>query len=72
MKVDCMKQKNLITFLGGALVGAGLTWLFTSKEGKEWLQKFKSGSADLKSKLVAEMDELKQQMDNTQHSNNKS
>lgn len=51
-----------MTFLAGALIGAGLTWLFTSKEGKEWLQKVKTGGEDFKDDLLKEIEELKQKM----------
>lgn len=36
-----MKTNNLLSFLSGALVGAGIAWLFSSKEGKQWMEQMK-------------------------------
>ncbi len=58
-----MKNKSWITFLSGALLGAGLTWLFTSKEGKAWIQKMKTGGEDLKDQLLKDIDGLKEKLD---------
>jgi len=58
-----MKQKGLITFLGGAIVGAGLTWLFTSKQGKELVEKVKSKGDHLKDELLKELKDLSAKID---------
>ena len=58
-----MKNKSWITFLSGALLGAGLTWLFTSKDGKALVQKMKKGGEDLKDHLLKDIDGLKEKLD---------
>ncbi len=55
--------------MSGALVGAGLTWLFTSKEGKEWLQKMKAGGEGLKDHLLKDLEGLKEKLDKTRDNN---
>jgi gas vesicle protein len=42
-----MKNQTGISFALGAIIGAGITWLFTSKEGKEMLKQVKKKSEDL-------------------------
>jgi len=46
-----MKNKNMFSLLVGATIGAGLTWLFTSDEGKELVNKIKDKATDLKDEL---------------------
>jgi gas vesicle protein len=58
-----MKNNGWITFVAGALVGAGLTWLFASKEGKELREKLKSKGEDLKDEVQQEWEALKKQVD---------
>jgi gas vesicle protein len=41
-------KKNLWPFLLGAAVGAGITWLFASKEGKETLSHLKKKADEMK------------------------
>ena len=41
-------KKNLWPFLLGAAVGAGITWLFASKEGKETLSNLKKKADEMK------------------------
>ena len=41
-------KKNLWPFLLGAAVGAGITWLFVSKEGKETLSNLKKKADEMK------------------------
>lgn len=41
-------KKNLWPFLLGAAVGAGITWLFVSKEGKETLSHLKKKADEMK------------------------
>ena len=50
-----MKNKAGLSFVLGAIIGAGITWLFTSKEGKEWVEKAKEKANDLG-------DEMKKQL----------
>lgn len=50
-----MKNKSGLSFLVGAAIGAFLTWLFTSKQGKELREKAKEKVADL-------TDEIKQKV----------
>ena len=55
-----MKNKTGLSFVLGAIIGAGITWLFTSKEGKELLEKAKGKANDLG-------DEIKKQLTSLQH-----
>jgi gas vesicle protein len=41
-------KKNLWPFLLGAAVGAGIIWLFASKEGKETLSNLKKKADEMK------------------------
>lgn len=41
----------MFSLLVGATIGAGLTWLFTSDEGKELVNKIKDKATDLKDEL---------------------
>ena len=36
-----MRSGKLFTFLTGAMIGAGLTWLYTTEKGKEVRSKIK-------------------------------
>ena len=53
-----MKSRNLITFMAGAAVGAGLLWLFSSDEGKELLTKLKDKASHLKDELEKDLKEV--------------
>lgn len=57
-----MKKNHWLTFLSGALIGAGITWLLTSKEGKEVVEKLSSKGKDLKDKLSEELAGLNEQL----------
>jgi gas vesicle protein len=59
-----MKNNSWFTFITGALVGAGITWLFTSKEGKEMVAKMKSKGEDLKADTAEKLADLKQRLHN--------
>jgi gas vesicle protein len=58
-----MKNNGWIGFIAGALVGAGIAWLFTSKEGKELLEKVNDKGGDLKDKAEKEWSALKQEVE---------
>jgi gas vesicle protein len=58
-----MKNNGWLGFIAGALVGAGIAWLFTSKEGKELREKIKSKGEDLKDEAQREWEALKKQVD---------
>ena len=57
-----MKNNHWLSFLGGALVGAGITWLLTSKEGKEVIDKVTIKGKDLKDKVAEELAGLNEQL----------
>jgi hypothetical protein len=57
-----MKNNHWLSFLGGALVGAGITWLLTSKEGKEVVDKVTTKGKDLKDKVAEELAGLNEQL----------
>lgn len=59
-----MKQSNWLSFLLGALAGAGITWLFTSKEGKAWLAKMQEKGSEWKRSAFEELEALKQHIEN--------
>jgi hypothetical protein len=59
-----MKNNSWFTFITGALIGAGITWLFTSKEGKEMVAKMKSKGEDLKADTAENLADLKQRLHN--------
>lgn len=42
-----MKNQTGLSFALGAIIGAGITLLFTSKEGKEMIKQVKKKSEDL-------------------------
>lgn len=52
------QNKNILTFLFGAAIGAAITWLFTSEDGKkivaESKEKAKQWKDDLKDKMKAD------------------
>jgi len=50
----------MFSFLVGAAVGAGLAWLFTSDEGKEFLTKMKEKASGLKDELDEEIKKARQ------------
>ncbi|MES2558236.1 MAG: YtxH domain-containing protein [Bacteroidota bacterium] len=45
--ISMMKNKTGLGVVLGAIIGAGLTWLFTSKEGKELVAKTKEKASEL-------------------------
>ena len=59
-----MKNNSWFTFITGALIGAGITWLFTSKEGKEMVATLKSKGEDLKADTAEKLADLKQRLHN--------
>ncbi len=65
-----MKKNGWLTFIAGAAVGAGITWLFTSKEGKEMVQKMKEKGNDLKDIAEKEFEALKEKLNNHQQEQN--
>lgn len=52
-------------FFAGAAVGAGLTWLFTSDDGKELLNKLKEKVGDLKEDLDDSLENIKQSFEDS-------
>jgi len=64
-----MKNNGWLTFVAGALVGAGIAWLFTSKEGKELRDKLKQKGEDLKDEAQREWEALKKQVDELKNDN---
>lgn len=42
-----MKNKTGLSFVLGAIIAAAITWLFTSKEGKQLVAKAKNNVDDL-------------------------
>lgn len=42
-----MKNKTGLSFVLGAIIGAAITWLYTSKEGKQLVAKAKNKVDDL-------------------------
>ena len=57
-----MKNNHWLSFLSGALIGAGITWLLTSKEGKEVVDKVTTKGKDLKDKMAEELTGLSEQL----------
>ncbi len=57
------QNKNLLTFLFGAAVGAAVAWLFTSEEGKkivaETKDKAKQWTGEMKEKLNSDASNTK-------------
>ncbi len=45
------QNKNLLTFLFGAAIGAAVTWLFTSEEGKKIVAETKEKAKEWKEEL---------------------
>ena len=48
-------SKNLISFVVGAAVGAGIAYLFLSDDGKEIISKLKDKAGNLTDKLGSEI-----------------
>ncbi len=46
------QNKNLLTFLFGAAIGAAVTWLFTSEEGKKIVAETKEKAKEWKEELA--------------------
>lgn len=65
-----MKNNGWLTFIAGAIVGAGITWLFTSKEGKEMVQQMKEKGNDLKATAEQELEALKKTLNTIQQEKN--
>ncbi|MCU0440942.1 MAG: YtxH domain-containing protein [Bacteroidia bacterium] len=57
-----IKSNSVLTFVAGVLAGAGITWLLTSKEGKEATNKIKEKGKAIADDLANELNELEQQM----------
>lgn len=57
-----MKSNSIVAFITGALAGAGITWLLTSKEGKEATDKLKEQGKKVVDQLATEIGELEQQV----------
>lgn len=64
-----MKNNHWLSFLGGALLGAGITWLLTSKEGKEVVDKLTEKGKDLKDKVAEELAGLNEQLNDWSNKN---
>ncbi len=64
-----MKNNHWLSFLTGALVGAGVTWLLTSKEGKEMVSKLSSKGKELKDKVEEELAGLNEQINDWSNQN---
>ena len=62
-----MKIKDIGLFFAGAAVGAGLTWLFTTDDGKELLNKLKEKAGDLKEDLDDSIENIKQAFEDSHH-----
>jgi hypothetical protein len=62
-----MKNSGWIPFISGALIGAGITWLFTSKEGKEIVEQIGGKGKDLKGKLDEELADLQEKLEEWSH-----
>ncbi len=45
------QNKNLLTFLFGAAIGAAITWLFTSEDGKKIVAETKEKAKQWKDEL---------------------
>lgn len=56
-----MKNKTGISFVLGAIIGAGIAWLFTSKEGKEVLEKTKEKANQLADEINKRLASLQQE-----------
>jgi hypothetical protein len=63
VKVICrMKKNSWLTFIAGAAVGAGITWLLSSKEGKQIIEQLSDKGNDLKNKAEEELAGLNKQI----------
>lgn len=58
-----MKNNGWLGFIAGAAIGAGIVWLFTSREGKEFMEKMKNMGEDLRDEAEKEWEELKKHID---------
>ncbi|MES2780959.1 MAG: YtxH domain-containing protein [Bacteroidota bacterium] len=56
-----MKNKTGLSFILGAFIGAGIAWLFTSKEGKELVEKAKGKANDLAGEIKKQLASLQQE-----------
>lgn len=56
-----MKNKTGLSFLLGAIIGAGIAWLFTSKEGKELVERAKVKANDLADEIKKGVTSLQQE-----------
>ncbi len=61
-EIMSIKSNSVLTFVAGVLAGAGITWLLTSKEGKEATNKIKEKGKAIADDLANELNELEQQM----------
>ncbi len=52
-------SKGILTFIIGAAVGSAITYLFTSKDGKELLNKAREKGKDIKNDLQDEIEKGK-------------
>lgn len=57
-----MKDKSFINFAAGALIGAGITWLFSSKEGKQLVDKLKTKAVDLADEFKKESSSVEEEL----------
>ena len=46
------QNKNLLTFLFGAAIGATVAWLFTSEDGKKIVAETKKKAKNLKDEVI--------------------
>lgn len=56
-----MKNKTGLSLVLGAIIGAGIAWLFTSKEGKELVEKTKEKANDLAGEIKKRVTALQQE-----------
>jgi hypothetical protein len=61
-----MKGRNIVSFLIGASVGAGLTWLFTTDEGKKLMSDLKERADELKDEIGETIDMAKRTFSDTE------
>lgn len=57
-----MKSNSIVAFVAGVLAGAGITWLLTSKEGKEATSRIKEKGKAIADDLASEISEIEQQI----------
>jgi gas vesicle protein len=51
------QNKNLLTFLFGAAIGAAITWLFTSEDGKKIITDTKEKSKKIRDEVLQRMND---------------